>query len=667
MNEKEKEQSKMLNKILDSLFKRRFIPEGFIFESEQVESQMYSGFDLESPFTMVYGNKGVGKQRLINQRLTLENKFNDKQQRELFVYEMDSALLYDPKTPAIPMIELLIQEDLKGYAEQILEATSEPDLLNSLENIAKELESLPEMTEEEFQEFISKKLDESGLPGEFEAVRSFETTSDDDSESDNDPEKVSVKIEDNGLLEEIRMQRIDEIIQELASDSFKYIFVFNNLSGLATNSKVDASLSLFAEAAKKSKYDISFIFSGDEEDFKYASSSKSFIDLFNVFKVEELTGDHLDDLLLDSVEFYEQYYGVKVSTKVLEYAKKQADKYIKHISRPGNTEKLLSTSLSLSLKREAKRLSVSDIDNGLSVITGININVIKDPVKTLDDRLKSKIIGQDEVINKVSKMIQVRLLGIKQSRGVLFSMLAFGTSGVGKTLIAETLSEVLNGSNRFLRLDIGSFKSEELSSARLIGVPIGYKGSEQGGELTEFVKQNPNGVVLVDEIEKGPEDVMDIFLSILDNGRITDARGTIVDFSQITMIFTTNAGSKQEDQERRVGFGSSMSKPKVFGENTTIDNIKFLSDWFKPEFLNRFDEVVRFNDLTEDDLRIIARNTIDDSIQVARNEGYKFTLSDIEKDQIIEDVVKTATNGRQAFKASSKLTESILLDKYLNE
>ncbi|MDR1726143.1 MAG: ATP-dependent Clp protease ATP-binding subunit [Bacteroidales bacterium] len=247
-----------------------------------------------------------------------------------------------------------------------------------------------------------------------------------------------------------------------------------------------------------------------------------------------------------------------------------------------------------------------DIAVVVSSVSGVSIKKMSDNETTrlikMEANLKHKVIGQDEAIEKVSRTIRRAKAGLKDPNRPIGSFIFVGSTGVGKTLLAKTLAKYLfDSENNFIRLDMSEYM-EKYSISRLIGSPPGYVGYEEAGQLTEKVRNYPYSIVLFDEIEKAHSDIYNILLQILDDGHLTDSLGRKIDFKNTIIIMTSNVGSRKlKDFGNAVGFSSATSEEsKALLEKSIID--KDLKRTFSPEFLNRIDDVIFFNNLTEKDI-----------------------------------------------------------------
>ncbi|MCD8099776.1 MAG: ATP-dependent Clp protease ATP-binding subunit [Oscillospiraceae bacterium] len=240
-------------------------------------------------------------------------------------------------------------------------------------------------------------------------------------------------------------------------------------------------------------------------------------------------------------------------------------------------------------------------------------------LSTLGERLREHIIGQDEAIGLVCAAIKRSRVGMQAKRKPA-SFIFVGSTGVGKTELVKRLAdELFDSPENLVRLDMSEFM-EKHSVSRIIGSPPGYVGYDEAGQLTEKIRRKPYSVILFDEIEKAHPDVMNVLLQILDDGRITDAQGRTVNFENTVIIMTTNAGSNTKGGS--LGFGQTVA------EQTRDKAMKALNEFLRPEFINRVDEIVCFNRLTEENFKAIARLMLDELKQVMWEKGYDLDYDD---------------------------------------
>ena len=267
----------------------------------------------------------------------------------------------------------------------------------------------------------------------------------------------------------------------------------------------------------------------------------------------------------------------------------------------------------------------------VSMMTGIPLQKISqnenDKLAVMADTLKSRVIGQNEAVEKISKAILRNRIGLKDPNRPIGSFIFLGPTGVGKTQLAKILSsELFSGSDSLIRIDMSEYM-EKFAVSRLIGAPPGYVGYEEGGQLTEKVRRKPYSVILLDEVEKAHPDIFNMLLQVLDEGSLTDSLGRKVDFKNTVIIMTSNLGARQvKDFGNGVGFGTESMKSQ---ESKNIKNTieKSLKKAFSPEFLNRVDEIVIFNSLEKDDLKKIINIELEKLKNRLKELGYEIKIS----------------------------------------
>ena len=280
-----------------------------------------------------------------------------------------------------------------------------------------------------------------------------------------------------------------------------------------------------------------------------------------------------------------------------------------------------------SLKSHRETVDEESIATVVSMMSGIPVQKIAreegERLKGLAPALKSKVIAQDSAIDLLSRAIRRSRVGLKNPNKPIGSFLFLGPTGVGKTLLAKELAEQMFGtSDALIRVDMSEFM-EKFAVSRLVGAPPGYVGYEDGGQLTEKVRRKPYSIILLDEIEKAHQDVFNILLQVMDEGRLTDSESRTVDFRNTIIIMTSNLGSRQiQEYGRGIGFGTSDAGTDLARQDIIR---KALNKSFAPEFINRIDEIITFNQLDRESVgRIVG---IELSQLMKRMEGMGYTLS----------------------------------------
>lgn len=318
--------------------------------------------------------------------------------------------------------------------------------------------------------------------------------------------------------------------------------------------------------------------------------------------------------------------------------------------------------------KRAKTLEVSydDIAKVVSDWTGIPLSKLKEEemekLLHLEDELHKRVIGQDEAVVMVSEAIRRARAGLKDPRRPVASFLFLGPTGVGKTELSKALAELLFGEeDAMIRLDMSEFK-EEHTVSKLIGAPPGYVGYEEGGKLTEAVRRKPYSVLLLDEIEKAHPRVFDLFLQVLDDGRLTDSHGRTVDFRNTIIIMTSNIGSTYlltlplEGDKELIAKEFEKAKEKVLGE---------LKHFFRPEFLNRIDDVVVFRPLTIEQLVSIVELLIQDINKRLSEKNISLELTEEAKKELAKRGYDPSFGARPLKRTTQKLVETPLANKLI--
>ncbi len=278
-------------------------------------------------------------------------------------------------------------------------------------------------------------------------------------------------------------------------------------------------------------------------------------------------------------------------------------------------------------------------------------------LKSLGADLEKHVIGQNEAVDKVARAIRRNRIGLNGTGRPIGSFLFVGPTGVGKTELAKQLANEMFGStDAMVRFDMSEYM-EPHSISKLIGSPPGYVGYEEAGQLTEQVRRHPYTLILLDEIEKAHPDVMNMFLQILDDGRLTDSQGRTVSFKDTLIIMTSNAGTG--DAEANVGFGAAA-------EGTTHSVLGNLTNYFKPEFLNRFDDIIEFNSLSKDNLMHIVDLMIDDVNQMLAGQGLHIHVTEPVEEQLVQKGYNPTMGARPLRRVIQEEIEDRIADFYLD-
>jgi len=279
-----------------------------------------------------------------------------------------------------------------------------------------------------------------------------------------------------------------------------------------------------------------------------------------------------------------------------------------------------------------------DIAEVVSMMTGIPVKKVaqseSERLLGMENELKKRIVGQDEVIAKLSRAIQRTRAGLKDPNRPIGSFIFLGPTGVGKTQLAKELAAYLfENEDALIRIDMSEYM-EKFAVSRLIGAPPGYVGYEEGGQLTEKVRRHPYSVVLFDEIEKAHPDVFNILLQILDEGRITDSLGRRIDFKNTILIMTSNIGARQIRQGGGIGFSKNDEQADYESMKSRImEEVKRV---FNPEFLNRVDEIIVFRHLSKEDMVKIVDIVVEEMLEKVSDRDIQIQLTKSAKEFIAE-------------------------------
>ena len=471
-------------------------------------------------------------------------------------------------------------------------------------------------------------------------------------------------------------ERLMELIREVESKPEVIVF-FDQISQMigagAAPGTIDAA-AIMRPALSRSTFQC--IGTATPEAYRHLESDSAFESNFQKVQVDAPGFDHCLSILKAIKNRYEKYHRVKYSVEALKACISLSVRYIPDRELPDKAIDVMDEAGALESLRqnwelrrddydrlneirqakireadrdnlnEAARLyeeeqklmkelrgnskakvTIESVAKVISSATGIPASRIEmaesNKLLQMHDILSKRIVGQDVAIDRVVKAIRRGRAGIKSPDKPIGSFLFLGPTGVGKTLLAKALAEFMfDSDDALIRIDMSEYM-EKFSSSRLIGAPPGYVGYDQGGELSEQVRRKPYSVVLLDEIEKASPEIFNLFLQVLDEGRLTDSRGKRIDFRNTVLIMTSNVGSRELDEfGRGIGFGSDTPDP----EKAQKILEKAMGKTFKPEFINRLDEIVYFNSLGEKDIELIVDIEVASLTERLKALGHKLSL-----------------------------------------
>ncbi|HCM90461.1 MULTISPECIES: ATP-dependent Clp protease ATP-binding subunit [Vagococcus] len=359
-----------------------------------------------------------------------------------------------------------------------------------------------------------------------------------------------------------------------------------------------------------------------------------------------------------------------IDPKVLEQRLKDAEKQKKLASKDEDFEKAayyrdqIKKLTDLKEKQIADEdiptVTLKDMEEVVELMTGIPVGDLKEKEQTqmrnLDKDLKKHVIGQVEAIDKVSRAIKRNRIGLNKKNRPIGSFLFVGPTGVGKTELGKQLAfELFGHKENMIRFDMSEYM-EKHSIAKLIGSPPGYVGYEEAGQLTEIVRRNPYSLILLDEIEKAHPDVLHMFLQILEDGRLTDSKGRTISFKDTLIIMTSNAGTGAI--EANVGFGATK-------DGTTQSVLGQLNNFFKPEFLNRFDGIVEFQPLSKENLLSIVALMLDEVNDLMKDQGIKLETTKEVNEKLVDLGYDPKMGARPLRRVIQEHIEDEIADYYL--
>jgi len=378
---------------------------------------------------------------------------------------------------------------------------------------------------------------------------------------------------------------------------------------IALSRSIPETVITFATPSTRSNPNIRVIGSTTYSEFKNSIEKDPALPRrFNKIEVLEPSVEDTVEILKGLKSSYEAIHKVKYSDKLIKEIVTKTDKFITKGHFPDKAIDILDLSGTHVKLANRKQVKVTDVNTVISAVSRIPVDQIgksSEDITNLESNLKSCVFGQDHAIESVVKKIKVNKAGLVDDNKPIASIMFCGSSGSGKTELSKSLAELLGA--KLLRLDMSEYTSE-YSYTKLVGSNAGYTDSEQGGLLTQFVDNNPNSVIIVDECEKSNYKVLEIFLQIMDNGFLTDGLGRVIDFRNTIILFTSNVGVRaSEDVKQGIGF---MSDTIVERKQETLDEV--LKATFAPEFRGRLNDIVYFNPLSKDVMKDIVNKFVKD-------------------------------------------------------
>ena len=419
--------------------------------------------------------------------------------------------------------------------------------------------------------------------------------------------------------------RLKKLLEEVKKDGNIILFIdeIHTIVGAgAAEGAIDASNILKPILARG---EVSIIGATTIDEYtKYIEKDMALERRFSKICIEEPSEEETIKIIHGIKEKYEEHHGIVFSDKSIEEAVKLSIRYITDRYLPDKAIDVLDEAASKIRLDNIKTIQEKHIREVISKWKNIPIYRLNEEennmLKSLEERIKTQIIGQDEAVKNIANSIKRSRLGIKDPRKPAGSFLFLGTTGVGKTKLAQVLCKEFFGDEKCLiKIDMSEYM-EPHSVSKLIGAPPGYTGFDEGGQLTKRVKQNPYSIILFDEIEKAHSDVLNILLQILEDGTLTNSDGKKIDFKNTIIIMTSNIGASLITNKMKIGFNKEQNSNN---KNTVITEVK---KELRPELINRIDEIIVFNKLNQKDLERIILNLIKELEQRLKDTGYLVEL-----------------------------------------
>lgn len=428
-------------------------------------------------------------------------------------------------------------------------------------------------------------------------------------------------------------KRLKAIINETAANPDVILFIdeFHTIVGAGgASGSLDAANMLKPALARG---EIQCIGATTMDEFRKIVEKDGALDRrFQKIVVEKTDIQHTISILDKLKTNYEKYHNVTYSEESIEACVRMSERYITDRCLPDKAIDVMDETGSMVRLKNPKKtacVTAEDVASMISKMTGIPSGQIAESegvrLMKMGEKLRGRIIGQDEAIDKVVRAIQRGRAGIKDPGKPIGTFIFFGQTGVGKTQLAKSLAEYLfDSEENMIRLDMSEYM-EKFNVSRLIGAPPGYVGFEEGGQLSERVRRKPYCVVLLDEIEKAHPDVFNLLLQVMDEGRLTDSNGRTVSFRNTILIMTSNVGSRELD-EYGSGVGFSTSVKNVQGNRKNVLE-KAVRKAFPPEFINRVDEQVFFRPLDKEDIGRIIDIELKGLKNRVKDAGFELTIT----------------------------------------
>lgn len=446
-------------------------------------------------------------------------------------------------------------------------------------------------------------------------------------------------------------KRIEALTSEIRSSGKIILFVDEIQTLFGSGFNTEGELQSIQQQLKPFLQEESFLIGcTTESDYKTIETDKAFERRFSVIEIPEMTYNDTINLLIDVKSQYESYHSVSVSDDCCEKIVDDCQKFIKNRYFPDKAIDVLDVSCVEARKSSVREVLFDHIDTAIHNLS--NVSGLSSDIDSISNSIKSRIFGQDHAVDSVLKSFKRYKLGVNDKSKPIGSFLFVGKTGTGKTELCKQLANSIFSNESFLRYDMSEFM-EPHSVSKIIGSPPGYVGYSSGGSLTERVKHNPFAIILFDEIEKAHPDVINILLQIMDDGRLTDSFGNTVNFANCFIVMTSNLGCSNKTKTS-IGFSNEdITKQKI------LDSV---NDHFSPEFLARLDDIIYFNDISDEILDKVVLREICNFVNNYIDVGIKIDIDDDVSNYIKTECRKAVGGARAIQRTVRDIIESHVID-----
>lgn len=461
-------------------------------------------------------------------------------------------------------------------------------------------------------------------------------------------------------------ERLEGILSALFDSDTKVIMVIDEIHNIVANNKESVSSGMSASDILKpymGRSNFFLIGATTEQEYKLIQRDKALDRRFSVLHIKEPDMETTKNLLYGCIPDYENHFNIDINNALIDDVVNLAQRYLPNRYMPDKALDLLDESCVQCINHDkSKNLKLSHIISATELMSGIKIPTAKtfnkDKLDNIINDLHEAVIGQDDAIKNIVGCLKRYFVGVTDENRPIGSFLFIGPTGTGKTALCKALANSLFTKESFIRIDMSEYM-EKHSVSKLIGAPPGYVGHGSGGELTEAVKNNPFSVILFDEVEKAHPDVVNVLLQILDDGRLTDAEGYTVNFTNCIIILTSNVGAEDVriKTSTAIGFNNEVSNKDA---NRIYE--KSVKERFKPEFINRLSKIIYFNSLTKDNIHEIVVKEVNRVVDRFKQNDIRISIANDVINSLTDRCYSPEYGARYAQRLVSANVEDVIVD-----